>query len=158
MHTKKLLDLNLNYAHKNLSAAFRIASGVVGTIILITGILSILYSSNTDLLNLINAIICIGLGGIFVFFATKYLPNFLKRFFHVDEEILSYKTNVFTPKRTLLWKDIEEIEIDKTLLKIRLEANSKAIIVYLGIVSYQDYELLQKAIVDLCLDKEIDLK
>lgn len=158
MYKNKVLDLNLNYAHKNLSAAFRIASGVVGSIITTTGVISLLYSNSPVIIDLINALICIVLGLAFIFIATKYLPNYLKRFFHIDEEVLSYKTNVFTPKRTLNWNDIEEIEIDKTQLKIQLEANQKLISVYLGIVSYQDYELLQKAIVDLCLEKEIDLK
>jgi len=158
MHTKKILDLNLNYAHKNLSAAFRISSGVIGTIITTTGILSLVYSKETDIINVINAIACIVLGGSFVFIATKYLPNFFKRFFHISNDVLSYKTTIFSPKRTYKWNEIEEVEIDKTLLKIQLENINKPVVIYLGIVSYQDFELLQKAVVDLCFEKEIELK
>lgn len=152
------LNLNLNYAHKNVSSAFRISSGLAGAILIIIGTFCIINTGNQPVICITNAIANIIVGIIAVVLSTNYLPGFAKRFFIVTDKYISYKTTYFFGKKTIYWDTIEQIEIDHQTLRIVQETSHKDITIYLGIVSYNDFELLNKAIVDTCLRKDIDLR
>lgn len=153
----KQLHLNLNYAHKNLSSAFRIVSGIIGAILVSIGIASLVSQENIVFIGLLNSLGNVAIGLILAFLSSNFLPGIAKRYFIVDNEKLSYKLTL-RKKKTIKWKQIEEIEIDQQQLKIRLETEHKPKYIYLGIISYDDFELLNKVIIDMCMDKDIDLK
>lgn len=158
MNIKKNLHLNLNYAHKNLSSAFRIFSSILGTTSLTLGILLILLVNEKSILILLSGFFNIGVGFVFLLLSINFLPPMFRRYFIVTADSITYKTTVLKRKRTYSWKDLLEVEIDKTMLKLQIETEHKPRIIYLGIVSYYDFELLQKAIIDACVEKGIDLK
>lgn len=158
MKHKPLLNLSLNYAHKNLSSAFRIGAGVLGSILIIVGIACLLNNNSLSLIAFTSVFLNLMIGLACIVLSSNYLPGIAKRFFIVSDDAISFKLSAFRVKKVYPWSIIEEIEIDQQTLKIRLETEHKPKTIYLGIISYDDFELLNKAIIDKCMEKNIDLK
>lgn len=159
MHTmRESITLNLNYAHKSLSVFFRIIAGIIGLSLIGVGLCGFTCDDNLSKINSLSYIINIIFGVACLGTVSKYLPNVARRYIKIGELSLRYKLNVFLPQQKFLWNKVEEIEIDRTMMKVRLENEIKPRAILLGSVSYNDFEKLQKAIVEICLDKEIDIK
>lgn len=157
MNTKGKLVLNLNYAHKNLSSAFRFTVGPIGLILLFAGIIGLIIGSDILISNVSFSLNIIS-GIVLILISSSLLPNFARRYFIVNNAQIKYKLLALGKRQSFNWNQIEQIEIDPKWLRIQLEFKAKIINIPLGIISYQDFELLQKSIIDYCVKKDIDIK
>lgn len=158
MRTKKILHLNLNYSHKNLSIAFRLTMAPLGVVFMALGVMGIIKNSLNDTWILIGSVANIMVGSVAVFLSSKYLPRFASKYFIVTPDDVRYKMSIFTKRRKFYWKKVEEIEINSTVMHVRLENEMTPRTIPLVVVSFDDFQLLNKTIVDICMEKDIDLK
>lgn len=155
---RETVNLNLNYAHRSLSVFFRIITGIIGLSLVLIGFCGLLCHDLLNKISVLSFIVNLCLGVYFLSTASKYLPELARRYIKIGELSFRYKLNFILPQRKFLWNKVEEIEIDRTMMKVRLENEIKPRTIYLGSVAYNDFEKLQKAILEICLEKEIDIK
>jgi len=99
--------------------------------------------------------IFIGVAGML--FSLRHLPDFAKKYIRLSENSIKFKKSWFIPRRKFIWDDIDKIEITRDSIRITTDYSDKAKVFELSSVSYEDYNLLHKAIVDTCLEHNIDM-
>ena len=157
MPNKEMLTLNLNYTHRNLSPSFRRTWMAIGTILLITGSLGIFFNYHSTFWLFINSLMNIGVGLVMFFYSLKRLPWFVMRFIKITDDSVKFKLNIFKKRARINWDEIEQIEISSETIKIWQELASKPRTFSLRSVSYDDYHLLHKVVVDMAVQKDIEL-
>jgi len=157
MPEKAILDLNLNYGHKNLTAAFRWTSASIGSILIVAAVLGMVHHSMDQFWMGVNSLLNLGFGIVMLVLSSRRLPTGSRKYFIISNKAVFYKTAIFKLRKKFLWDKVEAVELSTSALKIRIEDENKVRVISLLSVSYQDYELLQKAIVELCMERDIDL-
>lgn len=157
MANKEMLNLNVNYTHKNLSPGFRRITLILGFLLFIAGVLGIVFNHHSALWPFINSILNITLGFLVFFISLKRLPWFVMRYIKITDDSIKFKLNIFTKRSRINWDEIEQIDISQENIKIWQELSSKPRTFSLRSVSYDDYQLLYKVIVDIAMQKDIDM-
>ncbi len=153
---KEILYIDLNYSHRMLSPKTRFVTMFSGAIILATGIWCILsYDNNAPMLA--SGILNIIVGTLAFLFSQRRLPNFAKKFIRLSENSIKIKNTWFIPRHKFVWDDIERIVISRESIKITTDYSSKTKVFDLMAVSYDDYNVLHKQMVDNCLSRNIDM-
>lgn len=152
---KEILYVNLNYVHHGLSPKTRINTMIMGTVVFGCGIWGVIEQTTTPAL--VSGIVNILVGGLAFCFAQRKLPIFAKKFIRLSESSIKFRNKWFWPRRKFKWEDIDSIEMTRDRIKILTDYSSKPRYFELVSVSYEDYDALHKAIVDKCLELDIDL-
>lgn len=153
---KEILYIDLNYIHRVLSPKTRFVTMFSGAIILAAGIWCILSCDNNTPM-LASGILNIVVGTLAFLFSQRRLPGFAKKFIRLSENSLKIKNTWFIPRHKFVWDDIEKIEISRESIKITTDYSSKTKVFDLMAVSYDDYNVLHKLMVDNCLSRNIDM-
>ena len=153
---KELLYVNLNYIHHVLSPKTRVMTMVSGVALIGVGIwCAVGFAGNWAALA--SGVLNIVVGGLAFFFSFRHLPSFAKKFIRLSESSIKVKNACFIPRRKFCWEDIEKIEITRENIKITTDYSSKTKVFDIMGVSYEDYNVLHKQIVDNCLERNIDM-
>ncbi len=153
---KEILYIDLNYIHRVLSPKTRFVTMFSGAIILAAGIWCILSCDNNTPM-LASGILNIVVGTLAFLFSQRRLPGFAKKFIRLSENSLKIKNTWFIPRHKFVWDDIEKIEISRESIKITTDYSSRIKVFDLMAVSYDDYNVLHKLMVDNCLSRNIDM-
>ena len=155
---KEIIKVDLNYIHSSLSPRTRTTTLIIGIAMITAGSWGV-YGNHTDLLSsgFVNSVIniVIGIGGLL--FSMRHLPDFAKKYIRLSENSIKFKKHWFFPRRKFVWDDIDKIEITRENVKITTDYSNKVKVFDLSSVSYEDYDLLHKSIVDTCLERNIDM-
>ncbi len=157
MHNKPLLNLRLNYAYQNLTPAFKIIVSILGSVLFIVSVMYFIKTPELTFWANTSAILNLALGIILIILSSKKLPNFASKFIKITHNLIILKLTVILPQRKIHIDLIEELEIDRKYLKFRLENRNKPLILPLHNVSYSDFEVLQKSLIDICHTNNIDV-
>lgn len=152
-----MLNLNLNYTHKNLSPGFRRMAMVLGCILLITGSCGFIFNHHSAFWPLLNSAINIFLGFAGFNYAMRRLPWFALKYIKITDDSIKFKLSMFTKRKRLNWDEIEQIEISSDNIKIWSELAEKPKSFSLRMVSYDDYQTFNKVVVDIAMQKDIDM-
>lgn len=153
---KEILYIDLNYIHRVLSPKVRFVTMGSGSIILAVGIWCTVSCGNSTPA-LISGLANIIVGGLAFLFSQRQVPIFAKKFIRLSENSIKIRNTWFFPRNKFVWDDIEKIEITRETLSITSDYSSKTKFFDLMGVSYDDYNVLHKAIVDICLERNIDM-
>ncbi len=153
---KELLYVNLNYIHHVLSPKTRVVTMCLGISICGVGAWCLTQSAGNYAAlagGVVNALV----GATAFIFSFRHMPNFAKKFIRLSESSVKIKNHWFIPRHKFCWEDIEKIEITREHLKITTDYSSKTKVYDIMGVSYDDYNVLHKQIVDNCLERNIDM-
>ena len=153
---KELLYVDLNYIHHALSPKTRIATLALGVCTLGVGAWSIVQNGG-NIAALASGIVNAAIGTTAFLFSMRHLPSFAKKFIRLSESSVKIKNHWFIPRHKFPWEDIEKIEITRENIKITTDYSSKTKVYDIMGVSYDDFNVLHKQIVDNCLERNIDM-
>lgn len=153
---KEILYVDLNYIHHALSPKTRIATFTLGICTLGIGVWSIVQNGG-NIAALASGIVNAAIGATAFLFSMRHLPSFAKKFIRLSESSVKIKNHWFIPRHKFCWEDIEKIEITREHIKITTDYSSKTKVYDIMGVSYEDYNVLHKQIVDNCLGRNIDM-
>ena len=153
---KELLYVDLNYIHHALSPKTRIATLALGVCTLCVGVWSIVQNGG-NIAALASGIVNAAIGTTAFLFSMRHLPSFAKKFIRLSENSVKIKNHWFIPRHKFPWEDIEKIEITRENIKITTDYSSKTKVYDIMGVSYDDFNVLHKQIVDNCLERNIDM-
>ena len=153
---KELLYVNLNYIHHVLSPKTRVLTMCLGISICGVGAWCLTQSAG-NYAALASGVVNALVGATAFIFSFRHMPNFAKKFIRLSESSVKIKNHWFIPRHKFCWKDIEKIEITRENIKITTDYSSKTKVYDIMGVSYDDYNVLHKQIVDNCLERNIDM-
>ncbi|MBO7477885.1 MAG: hypothetical protein J6U04_08135 [Salinivirgaceae bacterium] len=153
---KEILYVDLNYIHHALSPKTRIATLALGVCTLGVGVWSIVQNGG-NIAALASGIVNAAIGTTAFLFSMRHLPSFAKKFIRLSESSVKIKNHWFIPRHKFPWEDIEKIEITRENIKITTDYSSKTKVYDIMGVSYDDFNVLHKQIVDNCLERNIDM-
>lgn len=155
---KEIIKVDLNYIHSSLSPRMRVNTLIMGLVLIAAGTWGIIEHISEPLdSGFINSILCACVGVTGVLFSFRHLPDFAKKYIRLSESSIKFKKHWFFPRRKFVWDDIDKIEITRDNVKITTDYSNKVKVFDLSSVSYEDYNLLHKSIVDTCLEHNIDM-
>lgn len=157
MTNKELLFLNLNYTHRNLSPGSRWKALILGILFLACGILGLVLSKDLNVITGSNAALNLLAGIMFISFSLRRLAWFMQKYISITDDSVRLKLNAFFPRKKFNWNDIEQIELSHESIKVWSEKITKPLSISLRSVSYDDYQVFYKLMVDICLEKNIDM-
>ena len=153
---KELLYVNLNYIHHVLSPKTRVVTMCLGISICGVGAWCLTQSAG-NYAALASGVVNALVGATAFIFSFRHMPNFAKKFIRLSESSVKIKNHWFIPRHKFCWEDIEKIEITRENIKITTDYSSKTKVYDIMGVSYEDYNVLHKQIVDNCLERNIDM-
>ena len=153
---KEILYVDLNYIHHALSPKTRVATLTLGVCTLGIGVWGIVQNGG-NIAALASGIVNAAIGTTAFLFSMRHLPSFAKKFIRLSESSVKIKNHWFIPRHKFCWEDIEKIEITRENIKITTDYSSKTKVYDIMSVSYEDYNVLHKQIVDNCLERNIDM-
>lgn len=155
---KEIIKVNLNYVHNSLSPRTRYITMILGIAIIAIGVWNIVeFNNKLSASAIASSVANIGIGITALLFSLRHLPDFAKKYIRLSENSIKFKKSWFIPRRKFIWDDIDKIEITRDRIKITTDYSDKIKIFELSSVSYDDYNVLHKAIVDTCLEHNIDM-
>ncbi len=157
MANKELLFLNLNYAHRNLSPGSRLNALIFGMVFLGVGAISLMVAEKIMVLYALNSGLNLLAGIILISFSSRRLTWFMQKYINVTDDSVRLKLNTLFPRKKFNWNDIEQLELSHESLKVWSEKVTKPMSISLRSVSYDDYQVFYKLMVDICLEKNIDM-
>lgn len=153
---KEILYVDLNYIHHALSPKTRTVTLILGIGTLGAGIWCLTQSTG-NYAAIVSGVVNSLVGVTAFLFSLRHMPNFAKKFIRLSENSVKIKNHWFIPRHKFPWEDIEKIEISRENIKITTDYSSKTKVYDIMGVSYEDYNVLHKQIVDNCLERNIDM-
>jgi hypothetical protein len=154
---KDLLNLNLNYAHRNLTNGFRVGGKILSLILFLTGINLLVNTNLLQSAHILSAVANIVVAVFALLLSNSYLPKSAKKYFKINNNGIFFKLFGFSSERNIPWDIIEQIEIKRDFLKFRIETEIDIVPVSLLTVSLNDFESLQKQLIEECNKRDIDI-